>query len=219
MLRIILSALVVFFLCPLVSLECRTEDYGHYVLYIPEGYSQPNPRPLILVFSPGGDASGMIKTWQPVADRYAWFVLASKEFRNNQDTAPIITELIEVVRKLPEQFPVDEARVAASGFSGGAMFSHSLSFMYPDIISAVVANTGKIDDIYIQRKAEYPKKKRVVFLASPADFRYEEMKRDRQMLISQGWRTKWIEFPDGHAIAPELSYMEAAAWLTEEWGE
>ncbi|MDD5669139.1 MAG: alpha/beta hydrolase-fold protein [Candidatus Omnitrophica bacterium] len=219
MVRIILSAFVIFCLCPFVPVECRTVDQEQYIVYVPEGYSQPDPRPLILVFSPGGDASGMITTWQPVADRYAWFVLASKQFRNNQDTAPIITELVEVVRKLPEQFPVDKTRVAASGFSGGAMFSHSLSFMYPDIISTVVANTGKIDDIYIQRKAEYPKNKRVVFLASPADFRYDEMKRDRQLLTSLGWKTKWIEFPDGHTIAPESSYMEAAAWLTEEWGE
>ena len=54
-------------------------------------------------------------------------------------------------------------------------------------------------------------------LASPSDFRYQEMKRDRTFLEILGWKTKWIEFQGGHRIAPAASYDQAARWLIENW--
>ncbi len=53
----------------------------------------------------------------------------------------------------------------------------------------------------------------MVFLASPTDFRYNEMKRDRGFLESHGWKTKWIEFTGGHTLAPYEIYEQAAQWL------
>ena len=97
------------------------------------------------------------------------------------------------------------------------MQSHSFSFHYPGLISAIVINTGMMDDYYINRVSSYPKRKIAVFLASPTDFRYNEMKRDRNFLEKLEWKTKWIEFTGGHVLAPDSAYQEAAAWLAEQF--
>ena len=39
------------------------------------------------------------------------------------------------------------------------------------------------------------------------------MKRDRDFLISCGWRVDWIEFDGGHTLAPDNIYEQAAEWL------
>jgi hypothetical protein len=61
----------------------------------------------------------------------------------------------------------------------------------------------------------YPKARLAVFLASPTDFRYQEMRHDRQMLERFEWKTEWIEFEGGHKPAPPAAYEQAARWIDE----
>ena len=65
---------------------------------------------------------------------------------------------------------------------------------------------------------DYPMLKTAVFLASPTDFRYNEMKRDRSFVEHHHWKTYWIDFDDGHSLVPASVYEQAADWLDEnQW--
>jgi hypothetical protein len=101
------------------------------------------------------------------------------------------------------------------------MGAHAFAFLSPQLISAVVINTGMMHENYSQgaQKYMYPKGKLAVFLASPTDFRYGAMKKDRVFLEELGWKTQWIEFAGGHTFAPQAKYEEAALWLEEELGK
>ena len=92
----------------------------------------------------------------------------------------------------------------------------------PWLISGVMANTGKMNDWYISWGKDdlakcYPAPKFVVFLASPTDFRYQEMHHDRDFLERLGWRTEWMEFKGGHTFAPPELYDLAAQWVAQQW--
>ena len=199
-----------------VAGESRSIEESAYSMYVPSGIDASRRYPLVIVFSPSGDSRGMIEVWKNTAEQYKWIVLASKEVRDGKEVEPILRTLVDDVQKVCLQLPVDKSKIVASGFSGGGMCSHIFSFLYPDIISAVIINTGMIQEAYIQRRQYYPRGKYAVFLASPKDFRYEEMKRDDRFLKTLGWKTKWIEFEDGHTIAPEQFYEQAAQWLDQE---
>ena len=93
------------------------------------------------------------------------------------------------------------------------MVSHAVAKFHPHLVSAVVINTGMMEESFMT--ADYPSEKLAVFLASPTDFRYKEMQRDRAFLESHRWKTKWIEFPDGHTLAPDNLCEQAAQWLEE----
>lgn len=193
--------------------EIETDDY---ILFLPQDYTADDKKyPLIVALSPGGDARSMIAVWHTVAEEYSWIVCASKRFHNGSisEQVPRIKALIEI---LILQYPVDFAKITLTGFSGGAMASHLMAYMFPQLVQAVVANTGMINPEY-RDISVYPKGKTAVFIASPADFRYDEMKEDCAFLSGLGWNTKWIEFKEGHCIAPLSSYEEAAAWLAEQW--
>jgi len=186
-----------------------------YILYIPGGLSSQKRYPLVIALSPSADAQSMIDVWKQAADKHKWIIMASKKFQNGVSAAPILNELASAVSKLYGKYPVSKTEVIASGFSGGAMGSHMLAFMHPGLIKAVVINTGMINENYASRKSEYPRNKLAVFIASSADFRYGEMKRDRKYLEDLGWKTKWTEFGGGHMVAPASKYEEAATWLDE----
>ena len=95
------------------------------------------------------------------------------------------------------------------------MASHGYSQFYPGRVKAVVANSGMIEES--MKGESYLRNKLAVFIASPSDFRYREMKSDRLFLEANGWTTEWIEFPGGHVIAPDSVYESVASWLEKHW--
>jgi len=190
---------------------------SQYILYIPSGIEESKRYPLVLTLSPGGDAQGMIQTWKVAAEKFKWLILASKESRNGIDMKQMAGKLVNLVQQVSFSYPVEKDKVIASGFSGGGMLAHYLIMYYPKVFSAIVVNTCMISENYSSGKTYYyPRDKIAVFLASPADFRYKQMISDRSMLKNFGWKTKWIEFIGGHAIAPDSKYVEAVEWLKEQ---
>ncbi len=183
------------------------------VLYIPSGLAADKKYPLVIALSPSADAHSMIETWIGVAEKHKWLILASKEFKNGIDMGPVLERIMTNVAILSMQFPIDQQRLIATGFSGGGMGAHALSFLYPKLICAVVVNTGMINDYFILKRKMYERGKLAVFLASPTDSRYENMKRDRIFLEGLGWKIKWLEFQGGHTLAPFSEYEKAAEWL------
>lgn len=199
-----------------VSNKPQRISTAQYILYIPSGIDHSRKYPLVFALSPGADGNSMVGAWKEVADKYKWIVLGSNEHRNGllfKDLGPMLTKTLKFVTA---NYPVDKSRVIATGFSGGGMSAHYLSMAYPNLFWAVVANTGMIHEDYKDgKKYSYPRNKIAVFLASPTDFRYGEMKENRRFLESIGWKTKWVEFPGGHAIAPKTAYETAAEWLNK----
>jgi predicted esterase len=192
-------------------------EYPDYIIYLPSGLSLTEKYPLLIALSPSADASGMIEFWKNTGEKYKWIIYASKIGRNGMDLDSTINDIASIIKKdiLPS-YPVDRKRIIASGFSGAGMASHAFSFLYPHIISAVIINTGMINEDYLKEDT-YPGGKIAVFLASPEDFRYNEMKRDRDFLQNLGWNIKWIEFPGGHTMAPKTVYDEAVKWVEDEF--
>ena len=201
------------------STTIPTIEYANYSIYLPQGMDYKTSHPIVVAFSPSADAASMIATWKNVADRHQWIVYASKTFKNGISIGnPMLDVLIDLA-ELEKKYPINNSRIIVTGFSGGAMFSHAFAYFYPQNVSAIVLNTGMISQIYYQNATYfyyYPKNKTAVFIASPTDFRYEQMKQDKILLESLGWKTRWIEFTGGHTIAPESAYEEAAKWLENE---
>jgi predicted esterase len=196
------------------AIESPAIDRGEYLLYVPGGINGGGKYPLVVALSPSADADSMIAVWRPIADRHRWIILASKVSRNGVDIAPVAKTVLSDVAEVEAAYPVDKAKIIFTGLSGGGMASHYFSYEYPDMVSAIVVNTGMLAENY-SMDSPYAENKTAVFLASPTDFRYTYMQRDKLFLDSKGWRTRWIEFEGGHTFAPQSAYEEAAEWLEE----
>lgn len=196
--------------------KSQTIDHPRYIMYVPSGIDSRKKYPLVIAMSPSADAQLMIRVWRQIAEEYKWIIFASKESSNNLPIFSSNCDIALILNELFPWFPINPFKIIATGFSGGGMCSHELSYKYPSLISAIVVNTGMMRE-FRQKGEDYPRGKIAVFLASPTDFRYDEMKRDKAFLESKGWKTTWIEFEGGHRIAPYLVYRQAAQWLKEQF--
>lgn len=200
--------------------SARTINAAQYIMYIPGGVEPDRKYPLVVAFSPSADAASMISAWKSVSEKYKWLILASKESRNGLDMKKVCDSHANILEFIIMNFPVDSDKIIATGFSGGGMQSHGFAMYYPKLIRAVVVNTAMIHENFRGRKEAYfysTEAKSAVFLASPTDFRYNEMKADKSFLQGIGWKTKWIEFQGGHTMAPQEAYQQAAQWLEEQF--
>ena len=191
-------------------------ETGEYVLYLPSELDLQSRHPLLVALSPSADAWGMIRAWQPVVEKHKWLLYASKTSRNGVAYAGIVPPLIAAIKSVGAEYPVDKSKIVATGLSGGGMASHYLAYAHPELFAAVIINTGMMDEEQ-PTWPHPPRGKIAVFVASPTDFRYEQMKKNRLFLESLGWKTHWIEFPGGHRLAPSAILEEAAGWLSQEF--
>jgi poly(3-hydroxybutyrate) depolymerase len=186
-------------------------DHPTYMMYLPDGWQPEKSYPLVFALSPGADALSMISAWAAVADKHQWLVAASKEYRNGVSFDILLGQIEAELDSVERNYLIDNNRVVFTGMSGGGMGAHAVSWFFPNRVDAIVINTGMMNFM----TEDYPEGKLAVFLASPMDFRYSEMQRDRDFLERHRWKTKWIEFRGGHTMAPAVAYEEAAEWLEE----
>jgi len=198
------------------SVPAKTVDGATYILYIPSDLDSSKKYPLVIALSPDANAAGLIDFWKDIGETYKMMIIASKEYRNGQDMEPPIKSMANTVKSFFGTYPIDEKRIIATGMSGGGMVSHAFSFLYPDLIRGIIVNTGMMHEEFAKEQASYPGGKIAVFLASPTDFRYNEMKRDRAFLEGLGWKTNWIEFEGGHVVAPVSVYHQAVRWIKDQ---
>jgi predicted esterase len=218
MLKVILISTVLFLTaaCFFKGQPRQIED-PEFLLYVPSGIEAAQKCPLVVALSPGGDAQAMLSAWKNTAEKYKLVIFASKSFRNGVDMNVALAHVYAAMRRTFPNSPIDTSKIIITGFSGGGMGAHAFSFLFPNSTSAVIINTGMINEYYLEKRERYPRKKLAVFLASPSDFRYDEMEHDRNFLESLGWKTKWIKFAGGHTLAPDSAYREAAKWVLEQF--
>ncbi len=154
---------------------CAVDEPGHstrvgmwhgglkrqYRVYVPTGYEQDNPAPLVFMFHGGLGSSRQLENAAEMdaqADRTGALVVypdgvvatwnagrcCGPPQRNNLDDVSFVMAVLDDVAA---RFNVDRSRIYAAGMSNGAMFSYRLACERPDVFAAVapVAGTRMVD--------------------------------------------------------------------------
>lgn len=106
-----------------------------YVAYYRRGLLDNGPVPTVLVFHGGGDSAfyiSYVSGWYRVAQRGGFLMIAVENHLNS--TA---TEMVALLEKLKEKYPIDSRRVYASGFSMGGCKSWDMYQEYPQVFAAL----------------------------------------------------------------------------------
>lgn len=107
-----------------------------YITYYNNGALEKGEKlPLVLCFHGGGDSvmfMGEVSGWPLVANKYNFILVAIENHLNS--TA---TEMMDLIAHLKEEYPIDECRIYASGFSMGGCKSWDMYQEYPGMFAGV----------------------------------------------------------------------------------
>ncbi|MCK7461663.1 MAG: hypothetical protein MZU84_06185 [Sphingobacterium sp.] len=188
---------------------CLAEAGRSYALYLPSGFDAGKTWPLLVLFDPAARGSLAVEAFREAAEAHGWILAASNDSRNGplQDSARAAFALWVDVSK---RFPVDDRRVYATGFSGGAR----VASVFPRVVGRPIAGVigcgaglaSGLEPGALGAAAYFG-------LAGFADFNYGEMKALDRSLDPSGIPHRFHYFEGSHAWPDPASCARAVAWM------
>jgi len=187
---------------------------GNASVYVPASVKSnfAEPRPLMLLLDPGGNAAGNVARWQHAADRFGWIIASTPAIANGVDSSTIRQHLIAMLEAIATKWYVDRNLVMLEGFSGGGCAAYRQVLMHPDIFRGAVVECGHMGpfmDLQNQiRPGSY------FYLATRTqDFNEQQMRKLAIALEKSGETVKFIELTGGHEPISGSDADDALEWI------
>ncbi len=188
---------------------CVADAGRSYALYLPSSFGPGKSWPLLVLFDPAARGPLAVEAFREAAETHGWILAASNDSRNGplQDSARAAFAVWVDVSK---RFPVDEHRVYATGFSGGAR----VASVFPRVVGRSIAGVigcgaglaSGLEPGTLGAAAYFG-------LAGLADFNYGEMKALDRSLDPSGIPHRFHYFEGSHAWPDPASCARALAWM------
>lgn len=189
---------------------CRADGAQAYALYIPSAYDPARSWPVLYVFDPGGRGREAVARFQDAAEARGVLVACSLNSRNGP-WPPIFTAMAAVWEDTHGRFRIDDHRIFAAGFSGGARAASVLPKMIGAPAAGIIACGAGLAE---GQKAEDLDAGAFCAVVGAADFNYREVMDLRERLDGRPDMSLWFRvFEGAHSWPPAPVCGEALEWL------
>jgi len=191
------------------KVTCAESPGQSYALYLPTSYSAEKPSPILYVFDPAARGRVAVEAIRTAAEEYGYIVAASNNSRNGL-LGGSGEAANAVFHDTHQRFSIDDRRLYAAGFSGGARLATQIARNCKTCIAGVIANGagfptsgGPTKDLGFS-----------YYLAiGEGDFNYPEMVDLRRQLEQLHANYRIQVFDGGHEWAPPEVWEDALRWM------
>jgi tetratricopeptide (TPR) repeat protein len=191
------------------SVLCPAAPGQSYALYLPSSFDPAKKWPVLFLFDPGARGPAGVEAFRSAAEAYGWVLAGSNNSRNGpmQENARAARAVwADTLRRLP----LDERRVYASGFSGGARVASLL----PQLIGRNIAGVIGCGAGLASGLAPGDLRAAAYFgLTGLADFNYVEMKGLDLDLDPSGVPHRFLFFEGRHDWPDPAVCARAVGWM------
>ncbi len=179
-------------------------------LYLPRGFVPGRHRPVLLLFDPRGRGGVPVELFREAADEFGWMLASSNGTRSDAPgaaagNARAINALLAVVTR---RLPVDERRIYAGGFSGGAVLAWTMA-LKAGWLAGVVSVGGRPAPEHTALEPRCP----LFAAAGEEDFNYLPTLQLDRIAAKAGVPRRLVSFPGPHAWFGKDLARDAVAWL------
>jgi dienelactone hydrolase len=181
-----------------------------YALYLPTGYTPGKRWPILYAFDPGGRGQTPVALFRAAAERYGYVVAGSNDSRNGLAPAAVVAIINALWKDTHARLSIDDARIYATGFSGGARVANRLAAGCGGCVAGVIASgAGFPPDIAPTAKLTY------AFFGTVGvdDFNFREMRPLERTLDALGISNRLVTFDGRHQWCPEAVCAEGLEWM------
>ena len=191
------------------KVACRESAEQTYALFLPSAYTPSRKWPVLYAFDPMARGRVPVERFKEAAEKYGYIVIGSNNSRNGPVKASL--EAMEAVwRDSHARFSIDDARVYATGFSGGARVASLTATVCGNCVAGVIACGAGFN-----RAAPPSKSTSFVVFATVGvdDFNYPELAELDALLEKNNVPHRVATFEGGHSWPPAELCFEALEWL------
>lgn len=191
------------------DLATRADPNQTFDLFLPPGFDPGRRWPLLMVFDPRSRGRLAAERFLPAATERGWIVASSNETLS--DTVTMMHNIDAVNALWPDlmtRLPVDDKRIYAAGFSGGAMLAWIVG-QRSGLLAGVVSVGGRPPEGFEHQPPAFA----TWLAAGRTDFNYLPT-RELLELAERGDRPARFEpFPGPHAWFDAAEAARALDWL------
>lgn len=181
-----------------------------YALYLPSAYTPEKKWPVIYAFDPSGQGKFPVGLFRAAAERFGYVVVGSNDSRNGLQPAVVMQIITALWKDTHARLSLDDARVYATGFSGGARVANRLAVLCKGCVAGVIScGAGFPPDIAPTATLPY------AFFGTVGvdDFNFREMRPLERTLDSLGVTSRLATFDGRHQWCPEEICTEGVEWM------
>ncbi len=189
-------------------IETLNDSSQSYAFYLPSNYTPDRKWPVLYAFDPGARGRVPVERFKEAAEKYGWIVLGSNNSRNGP--WDVVIDAWNAMQKDSHQrFAIDDERMYATGFSGGARAAIRIAVACKCLAGVMGNGAGFPVDL-----APSPQMHFVFFGAAGVDdFNYPELKSLQEPLTKAGLIHRVQTFDGRHEWPPTSVATAAVEWM------
>jgi predicted esterase len=189
------------------TVACTSAPAHSYALYLPSSYTPDRAWPILYCFDPAARGRVPVERFQRAAETYGYIVVGSNTSRNGIDVREAVNAMWQDTHA---RFKLDERRVYAAGFSGGARVATGLALGTQGQIAGVIGCGAGFPP-----NREPSSNPGFVYFGSVGldDFNLPEMRRLAESLDAVKAVYRIETWPGGHDWPPADECTLAVEWL------
>jgi predicted esterase len=191
------------------KITCRSDQNQSYSLFLPSNYTPARKWPILYGFDPGARGHMPVERFKDAAEKYGYIIAGSNNSRNGSMDVTVAA-IKAMLDDTHARFSIDDRRIYATGFSGGARVACSLGYMLQGSVAGVIACSGGFPSNIIPSRAT---PFALFATAGTEDFNLPEMKQLDKALDEFAIPNRFEVFDGGHEWAAADLCLEAIEWM------
>ena len=175
-----------------------------YALYLPSNYTPNRKWPVLYAFDPGARGRVPVERFKEAAEKYGWIVIGSNNSRNGPWELAI-TAWNAMQTDSHQRFAIDDERLYATGFSGGARVAVGIAIACKCLAGVIPNGAGFPINVSPTLEMHFA----YFGAAGIDDFNYAELRNLEEPLTKAGISHR-IQTFDGRHEWPPVSVAIAA---------
>ena len=189
-------------------IEALSDSSQSYALYLPSNYTPDRKWPILYAFDPGARGRVPVERFKEAAEKYGWIVLGSNNSRNGPWNV-VVSAWNAMLTDTHQRFAIDDERVYATGFSGGARAAIRIAVGCKCLAGVMANGAGFPGDLTPSTEMHF-----VFFGAAGVDdFNYPELKSLDEPLTKAGIAHRFQTFEGRHEWPPISVATAAVEWM------
>ena len=181
-----------------------------HAIYLPSAYTPEKRWPILFCYDPRGQGKVVTELYREAAERLGWIIFSSNNSRSDDPKHDNLVVLNAMWSDSHKWLSLDEKRIYATGFSGGARLAWGMGYVYPKSTAGVIG-------VGAGTHYERPATKDTTFawygIVGNKDFNYLEVNKVGETLGSFQLPNRVESFPGPHSWPPAEYCSRALDWM------